>query len=47
MKSERPVEAKQVKGIPLGGTHNFQDLSILAPGAPSRKGSTQHSSILR
>lgn len=39
----RKIETKQLEELPLGGSHNFQSLSILVPGAA--KPESQHSSF--
>ena len=39
----RQIETKQISDLPLGGSHNFQNLSILVPGAAKPEG--QHSAF--
>lgn len=39
----RKIETKQISDLPLGGNHNFQNLSILVPGAA--KPESQHSAF--
>ena len=37
------IETKAISDLPLGGSHNFQNLSILVPGAA--KPESQHSAF--
>ncbi len=39
----RKIETKTIEDLPLGGSHNFQNLSILVPGAAKPEG--QHSAF--
>jgi hypothetical protein len=41
--TSRKIETKTIEDLPLGGSHNFQSLSILVPGAAKPEG--QHSAF--